>query len=392
MIRELFYKHVAQTSDAPLGLEITGAQGVYLIDTTGKQYIDLISGISVSNVGHCNPRVVKAICDQALQYSHILVYGENIYKPQVHLAKKLAEICGEGLDVVYFVNSGSEAVEGAIKLAKRYTGRPNVISFNNAYHGSTHLCLSLMHNNSMNRAYRPLVPGIQHFSFNQYSVLDSINDHVAAVIVEPVQGEAGAVPADNNFLLMLRQKCDETGTLLIFDEVQTGIGRTGTFFAFQSYQVKPDILVSAKALGGGMPLGAFISSVQIMNCLAVNPPLGHITTFGGHPVSCSAALAAIQVIEEDKLLERVFVCEAQFRKALVHPEILQISGKGLLLAVHLSDESKVKKVIKSCLEQGLVTDWFLFNDKALRIAPPLCISDEEIQKSCEIILQSLSAL
>lgn len=389
MLKENFFRHLAQTSEEPPCLEISKGEGVFLYDSKGKQYIDLISGISVSNTGHAHPEIIEAVDRQIKSFSHVMVYGEHVLEPQVSLAAKLCELSNGAAGNVFFVNSGTEAVEGAVKLSKRYTGRYNVVSFRNAYHGSSHLCLSLMSPNPLNMSFRPLVPGIVHCDFNDISAVDSIDEKTACVIVEPVQGEAGAVPAEKQFLEKIREKCNKTGTLLILDEVQTGMGRTGSWFAFQQYNVVPDILVLAKALGGGMPLGAFLAPKKIMQVLSHDPSLGHITTFGGHPVSCAASLAAISIIEKGNYIKDVFRKENLFKDTLVHPKIKKITGKGLLLAVHLENEKQVKKVMNGCIEKGVITDWFLFYDSALRIAPPLIVDDETIKRSCKIILEVL---
>lgn len=389
MLRENFFRHLAQTSEEPPCLEISRGEGVCLYDVWGKKYIDFISGISVSNTGHAHPEIIEAVNRQMKSFSHVMVYGEHVLEPQVSLAGKLCELCGDAADNVYFVNSGTEAVEGAIKLAKRYTGRYNVVSFRNAYHGGSHLCLSLMSPNPLNMPFRPLVPGIIHCGFNEMSAVDSIDEKTACVIIEPVQGEAGAVPAEKQFLEKVREKCNKTGTLLIFDEVQTGMGRTGSWFAYQQYNVVPDILVLAKALGGGMPLGAFLAPKSIMQVLSHDPPLGHITTFGGHPVSCAASLAAINIVEKGNYIKDVSRKEKLFRDILVHPKIKDITGKGLLLAVHLENEKQVKKVMAGCIKKGVITDWFLFKDSAIRVAPPLIIDDETIKNGCNIILEVL---
>jgi acetylornithine/succinyldiaminopimelate/putrescine aminotransferase len=392
VLRELFFRHLAQTSPEPPCLDIIKGQGIYLYDRSGKKYTDLISGISVSNTGHSNSFIVRAVEDQLRNYSHVMVYGEDILEPQVKLAAKLAELAGNNLDNVYFVNSGTEAVEGAVKLAKRYTGRPHVVSFHNCYHGSSHLCLSLMHLNPMNQSFRPLIPGVYRFPLNSSEAVDFIDERCACVIVEPIQGEGGALPSENKFLAGLRKKCNETGSLLIFDEVQTGMGRTGNWFAFGGYGITPDIVTLAKALGGGLPLGCFIAPKQIMQCLSNNPPLGHITTFGGNPISCSASLAAIQFIQDHKLIDTVIKKEEIFRSLLKHSQIKKITGKGLLLAVHLENEAKVKKVLTLLIQNGIVSDWFLFCDSALRISPPMIISESEIKEACLIILNALDRI
>ena len=391
--RQLFLTNLAQTSDSPLALEITKAKGIYLHDASGKKYMDLISGISVSNTGHRHPAIVKAIKKQADLYLHLMVYGEYIQSPQVKLAAVLAGLLPEKLNNCYFVNSGSEAVEGALKLAKRFTGRKKIVAFKNAYHGSTHGALSVMGNESYQIPFGPLLPDVQHINFNSIVDLGVITLETACVIVEPVQGEAGIIPATQEFLSTLRKRCNETGTLLIFDEIQTGMGRTGFMFAFEKYQVIPDILLLAKGLGGGMPIGAFISSREIMSTLTVNPVLGHITTFGGHPVSCAAALANIEVLKSEKLIESVEAKSGQFLELLSKsPSIKQIRASGLMIALQLDNFAHVKKVIDICIEQGVIIDWFLFNDSSIRIAPPLTISKTQISKACKVILLALEKL
>lgn len=375
-----------------MGLEIEKAKGSFIYDINGKKYLDLISGISVSNIGHGNPKVIKAVKDQLDKYMHLMVYGEYIQSPQVKLAQKLTEVLGDGFESVYFVNSGSEANEGALKLVKRVTGRPEVISFKDAYHGSTHGVLSIIGHEEFKRAYRPLVPGTFSLNFNAEDELNRITKNTAAVIVEPVQGEAGYRPPAKGFLKALRKKCDESGALLIFDEIQTGFGRTGNLFAFQEYDIKPDIITLAKGMGGGMPLGAFVTSKKIMDHLKENPILGHITTFGGHPVSCAAALASLNVILDEELTKEVARKEKKFKTLLNAPQIEEVRGKGLMLAVQLDTFDNVQKVISHCLEHGVITDWFLFCDNALRLSPPLNISDEEIELACKIINEGCKKL
>jgi acetylornithine/succinyldiaminopimelate/putrescine aminotransferase len=388
--RQLFLNNLAQTSDSPLALEIIKAEGVYLYDSSGKKYLDLISGISVSNTGHRHPAVVKAIKDQADKYLHLMVYGEYIQSPQVKLAGVLAGLLPEKLNNCYFVNSGSEAVEGALKLAKRYTGRGKIIAFINAYHGSTHGALSVIGDKSYQIPFGPLLPEIEHIEFNSADALNVITNETACVIIEPVQGEAGIIAGTLQFLTALRNRCNETGTLLIFDEIQTGMGRTGTMFAFEKYQVIPDILLLAKGLGGGMPIGAFISSREIMQTLTFNPVLGHITTFGGHPVSCAAALANIEVIINEKLIEGVESKSKLFVQLLSKSQFIsQIRAAGLMIALQLDNFAHVKRIIDRCVEEGVIIDWFLFNDSSIRIAPPLTINEEQIREACRIILESL---
>lgn len=391
-LRQLFLQHVAQTSITPLAVEVERAEGVWLYDREGKQILDLISGISVSSLGHRHPRVVAAIKDQLDKYLHTLVYGEFVLEPQVRLATLLSEQLPANLNQTYFVNSGAEATEGAMKLAKRFTGRPEIISCTYAYHGSTQGAASLMWPTDFTRAFHPLLPGIRHIDFNCMFCLSKITTHTAAVIVETVQGEWGVRKPDKHYLHALRKRCNETGTLLIFDEIQAGYGRTGSLFAFEQYDVIPDILLLAKAMGGGMPLGAFIASNQIMSTLTDRPVLGHITTFGGHPVCCASGLATLQVLLEGNLIQQVPIKEALFRERLRHPAILDIRSAGLLMAIELQDFNQVQHTIRYCLENGVLTDWFLFNNRALRIAPPLMISDAEINFACTIILEALDTL
>ena len=387
--RQLFLQHVAQTSDFPLMLEIERAEGVYLYDNTGKKYIDLIAGISVSNLGHRHPSVIKAIKDQLDQYTHLMVYGEFIQSPQVQLAKALSDTLPDLLSSCYFVNSGSEAVEGAVKLAKRYTGKAEIISCKNAYHGSTHGSLSLSGNEKFKQAYRPLLPGIRHIQFGNTEDISFITNQTAAVIIEVVQGEAGVRIANHSYWKHLREKCNETGTLLIFDEIQTGYGRTGKFWAFQHYNIVPDILVCAKGMGGGMPLGAFISTNSIMEVLKNDPVLGHISTFGGHPVSAVASLATLRAILDNQLINQVKEKADIFIKRLKHPLIKEVRSKGLLMAVEFESFNVLKKVIDEAIKTGVITDWFLFCDNSMRIAPPLTISQAEIEEACELILKAI---
>lgn len=387
--RQLFLQHLAQTSETPLALEIESAEGIYLKAVSGKTYMDLISGISVSNVGHRHPRVVKAIQHQLEKYMHLMVYGEYIQSPQVKLSMLLSELLPEKLNSVYLVNSGSEAIEGAMKLAKRYTGRTEIISFRNAYHGSTQGSLSIMGNEEFKNAFRPLLPDVRQIEFNNFSDLDQISERTACVFVECIQGEAGAVNPQAGFLQKLWERCSLTGTLLIADEIQTGFGRTGKWFAFEHYQFIPDIVCIAKGMGGGMPIGAFISSREMMATLSHNPVLGHITTFGGHPVCCAASIATIEVLREEQVMEQVDEKEKLFRALLMHPSIKSIRGKGLLLAVEFDSYEQNKRIIDHCIENGVITDWFLFNAHSMRIAPPLTITKDEIRKACEVILASV---
>lgn len=388
-LRQLFLQHIAQTSDAPLSLEIVQAEGMYLFDNQGKSYLDLIAGIGVSSLGHRHPRVVEGIKNQLDKYLHTMVYGEFILSPQVQLARLLAENLPDPLDSVYFVNSGTEATEGAMKLAKRYTNRPEIVSCKKAYHGSTQGAASLMYPKDFTQAYHPLLPGIRHIEYNCDTCLQQISTQTAAVIVETVQAEWGIRPPVNDYLKKLRQRCDEIGALLILDEIQTGYGRTGSLWAFEQYNIVPDILLLAKGMGGGMPIGAFIASREIMQALSNNPILGHITTFGGHPVSCAAALATLQTLLESDLIAQVASKERLFRDFLRHPAIVEVRSAGLMMAVELPDFDFVRAVIKICLERGLLTDWFLFNSHSLRIAPPLIIEEEHIRFACKVIVEAI---
>jgi len=394
-LRQLFLAHVAQTSDFPLALDIIKAEGMYLHDRDGKSYLDLISGIAVSNIGHRHPKVVDAIKHQVDQYLHTLVYGEFIHSPQVRLAHALAATLApfptatdEVLDQVYFTNSGTEAVEGAMKLAKRFTRKTEIVACEKSYHGSTQGALSLGEE-EFRRPFRPLLPGIRKIRRNEPDTLDVITQQTAAVIIEPIGGEMGAVPTDFEFLQAISARCREVGALLIFDEIQSGFGRTGTFWAFEPSGVVPDILLTAKGMGGGMPIGAFIAPARIMGVLKNQPVLGHITTFGGHPVSCAASLATLETIFQENLLATVAEKEACFRSSLTHPLIREVRGKGLQLALVLDHFTQLKAVIDEALRHGVLTDWFLYCDYALRIAPPLIISEEEIKMACSVIEQAI---
>jgi acetylornithine/succinyldiaminopimelate/putrescine aminotransferase len=370
-------------------LEIEKAEGVFMYGPEGRKYLDLVSGVSVSNTGHRHPKVVAAVKNQVDSYLHLMVYGEMIQSPQVKYAEKIVSLLPQKLGSIYFVNSGSEAVEGALKLAKRFTGRSRIIYFSNAYHGSTNAALSVQGSEKYRNSFRPLMPDTVQIDFNNFDALDAIDDHTACVIIEPVQAEAGVILPREGYLEEIRDRCNRHKALLIFDEVQTGFGRTGKMFAIDRYGVVPDILVLAKALGGGMPLGAFISSAGIMSSLMSNPQLGHITTFGGHPVCCAAGLASLEVIIQDKLAESCSSKSALFKKELVHPSIETIRGEGLLLAVQLKNTEQVPKVIANAPAFGLILDYFLFCDNAFRIAPPLVINDDEIKYACSQLLSLL---
>lgn len=388
-MRCLFLKHIAQTSDSPLALEITSGKGSWLFDVNGKKYLDLIAGISVSALGHSHPRVVAAVKQQADNYMHTLVYGEYVLSPQVELAELLVKQLPESLNSVYFVSTGAEAVEGAMKLAKRHTGRSRFAAMRESYHGSTQGAMSLNSSEYFTAAYRPLLPLVDFMDFNEEAQLKLITHETAAVITQVVSAETGVHPATQAYLAALRRRCNEVGALLIFDEIQTGYGRTGALFAFEKYGVIPDVLLLAKGFGGGMPLGAFVADKALMEDLSHNPVLGHITTFGGHPVSCAAGLATLRELLESDLLLDIEAKSKRFISRLTHPKIKEIRAEGLLIAVDLDDALMVKKAIAHCIKNGLVTDWFLFNDRCLRIAPPLNISTEEIDFACERILLSL---
>lgn len=387
--RQIFLNNVAQTSDAPLLLEIVKAEGVYLYEATGKKIIDLISGISVCNVGHSHPKVVEAVQAQAAQHMHLMVYGELVQSPQVRYANLLAKHLPQNLQNIYFTNSGAEATEGALKLAKRYTGRTELVHFKNAYHGSTHGALSVMGDEYFKDAYRPLLPDTRELIYGDVNGLQEISCRTACVIMETIQAESGVTVPSVEFIHALRKRCDEVGALLIFDEIQAGMGRTGKLFAFQHFDIVPDVLLLAKAFGGGMPLGAFIASKDIMNVLTNNPVLGHITTFGGHPVCCAAGEAALNVLLDEKLIEGVEEKGRSLANLLVHPAIKSLHRKGLLMALEFESYEQNKRIIDRCIELGVFTDWFLFASNCLRIAPPLIITQEEIEKACKIILQAI---
>ncbi len=387
--RQLFLNHVAQTSPAPIALEIERAEGVYLYGKENKRYTDLISGISVSTLGHCHPKVVDAITKQANTYMHLMVYGEYAQTPQTELAIALTKLLPKKLNSVYFVNSGAEATEGALKLAKRVTGRTEIISFKNAYHGSTQGALSVMGSEEFKNAFRPLLPDTRTIEFNNEDHLKQITERTACVIVEPIQAEAGVLVPKNDFLKKLRKRCTQTGTLLILDEIQTGFGRSGTFFALEQFDIIPDILLMAKAMGGGMPIGAFVSSKENMDMFTNNPVLGHITTFGGNAVCCAASLATLLEITENELYKKAKDIEKIVSENLKHPKIKEIRSHGALIAVEFGDTDLNMKIINNCISLGVITDWFLFCSTAMRIAPPLIITEEELKRCCSLILQAI---
>lgn len=388
--RQLFLSHLAQTTDFPLLIEIEKAEGVYMHGPNGEKYMDLISGIGVSNVGHRHPKVLEAIQNQLDKYLHLMVYGEYVQSPQALLAKALCDTLPESLDNVYLVNSGSEAVEGALKLAKRFTGKPKLVSCVNAYHGSSSGALSVGGNEIFKRAYRPLLPGVSNINYGSLEDLKKIDSDTAGVIVETIQGEAGIRVGTQEYFQALRKKCDETGTLLILDEIQAGFGRTGKFWAFEHFDIVPDIVVCAKGMGGGMPIGAFIANKDVMGVFKNNPLLGHITTFGGHPVSSAASLATIQVLQEENLINQVEEKADLIKSLLVHPKIKGIRNKGLMMAVEFESFEVLKPIIDRAIELGVITDWFLFCDDSMRIAPPLTITEEQIREACFIILKAIN--
>jgi acetylornithine/N-succinyldiaminopimelate aminotransferase len=399
--RQLFLNHVGQTSQGPLCLEIVKAEGCKLFDADGKEYIDLIGGISVCNVGHRHPKVIEAIKKQLDDYLHIMVYGELVQSPQVQYAKMLTEHLPASLNSVFFTASGSEATEGAMKLAKRYQNRTQIISFKNSYHGSTQGALSVMGSEYWQQAFRPLLPDVLQVNYNSFEDLENITERTACVIAETIQAEAGVLVPQNGWLKALRKKCDETGTLLILDEIQCGFGRNGTVWAFEQFDVVPDILLLGKALGGGMPLGAFVADKKIMDSFTHDPVLGHINTFGGHPVCCTAGLAAFNVLLDDNLIAGVKEKEALFISLLHHPKIKAVRSRGLMMAVEFENFDLNKKVIDALLQGSgrlkrpdpcVFTDWFLFAANCLRIVPPLTISTDEITTACEKIIKTLHAV
>lgn len=393
ILRKQFLQHIGQTSPAPQLIEVARAEGVFFYTPEGKPYYDLISGVSVSNVGHGNPAVVDAVCAQARDYMHIMVYGEVVERPQVEYAGKIAEALPAPLDSVYFLSSGAEAVEGALKLAKRATGRTELIGMRNAYHGSTHGAMSLMGGEDWNYAFRPLLPDVRHLRFNNFDDLQYITTRTAGVLVEPVQGEAGVVVPAEGYLEALRARCTEVGAKLIFDEIQMGFGRSGEMFACVKFGVTPDIVCLAKALGGGMPLGAFVSDHDTMNLLTHNPVLGHITTFGGHPVCCAAGLAAMNYLEEHNLVGQAEQKGALFERLLAdHPKVVEIRRCGLLLAVELGSSEAYFRLLDLFIEAGILSDCFLFCESAFRISPPLTISEQEIVECSALIRTCLDKL
>ena len=390
--RELFLKHIAQTSPSPLAFEITKAEGCLLYDIKGKEYIDLIGGISVANIGHRHPKVIEAIKQQLDAYMHVMVYGEFIESPQVQYAKLLADNLPASLNSVYFTNSGAEAIEGSMKLAKRITNKTQIIAFKNSYHGSTQGALSIIGDEYWRNSFRPLLPDVLHLEYNSFESLNEISERTACVITETVQAEGGIIVPSKEWMQALRKKCLGTGTLLILDEIQAGFGRTGKLWGFENFEIIPDVLILGKALGGGLPLGAFIADKKLMDAFTENPVLGHITTFGGHPVCCAAGIAAMRVLLEEKIIDSIKAKEELFRSLLVHKKITKIRSFGLWMAIEFDSFETNKKIIDACINLGVMTDWFLFAPKSLRISPPLIISEEQIKKVCNIILQACNNL
>lgn len=390
--RQLFLTHVAQTSPAPIGIEMVKADGIYLYGADGKKYIDGISGFSVANIGHSNPKVIDAVKQQAEQYMHLIVYGEFIQQPQVAYAKMLTDYLPESLNCVYFTNSGAEATEGAMKLAKRVTGRTKIIAFNKSYHGSTQGALSVMGDEHWRNAYRPLLPGIYHYDYGSDEVLQAIDGSVACVIMEAVQAEAGVVAPSKEWIQAVREKCNQYCVLLIIDEIQSGFGRTGTLWAFEQFNIVPDILLLGKALGGGMPMGAFIAHQSLMHTLTNNPVLGHITTFGGHPVACAAGKAAFEFLLNEQLMDEVKSKGELLKNNIQHTAIQSIRQYGLWMAIEFDSFETNHAIIQKCIAKGLITDWFLFAANCMRIAPPLIITEAQLLDICNIVNASINAV
>lgn len=389
--QETFLNHIGQTSPHPVGITIERAEGLYLYSPDGKQYMDLISGIGVSNIGHRHPYVVDAIKAQLDKHLHVMVYGEYIQSASNQLAEKLNTVTPNNIDCFYFVNSGTEANEAALKLAKRVTGRTELVSFNESYHGNTHGSLSVSGNEAKKNAFRPLLPDVKFIDFNNIQQLEDISEKTAAVIIEPIQGDAGVRIPSQAFMKSLRKRCDVTGAMLIMDEIQTGFGRTGSFWAFEQFGIIPDILTMAKAMGGGLPIGCFASSKEKMSALTHDPMLGHITTFGGNPVCCAASLATIEVIQGEKLLDQVENKGELLQKLLQHESIIEIRRSGLMIAVEFDTAERVNQIVQNCIDNGVICYWFLSCPNAFRIAPPLTITEEEIKKACKVILQAINS-
>ncbi|MBE7686014.1 aminotransferase class III-fold pyridoxal phosphate-dependent enzyme [Tenacibaculum piscium] len=388
-----FLKYQGQTTPHPLAIEISHAKGSYIYDKKGKKMLDFVAGVSANSLGHNHPKVTNAIKKQLDSYTHVMVYGEFIQQPQLDLCKALANTLPENLASVYLVNSGTEATEGALKLAKRFTGRSEIIAGKNGYHGNTQGAMSVCGAEAQNRAFRPLIPGVKFIEFNNEIDLEKITTKTAGVILETIQGGAGFIEPQNNYLSKVKKRCEEVGALLILDEIQTGIGRTGKFWGFENYNVIPDIIITGKGLGGGMPIGAFIASFEVMNCLKENPKLGHITTFGGHPVIASAGLATVEEIISSNLIQETLRKETIIRNLFQnHKAVKEIRGRGLMLALMVESPEIASKIILNCLDKGLILFWLLFEGSAIRITPPLTISDDEIKEGCHLILEELNKI
>ncbi|MAJ98661.1 MAG: aspartate aminotransferase family protein [Flavobacteriales bacterium TMED288] len=392
MSKSFFLNHIAQTNTNPLSIHVKSAKGSYIKDINGKKYLDLVAGVSACTLGHCHPKVTSAIKKQCDKYLHVMVYGEFIQDPQIYLAKSILSLLPSNFDNIYFVNSGVESIEASIKLAKRYTSRSEIISFKNSYYGSTSGALSIMGDDNFKKKYKPLISDCNQINYNDFTSISKISKKTAAVVIEPIQGASGFITPKDGYLNAIRNKCNETKTLLIFDEIQTGFGRTGNFFGFQSYNVIPDILCISKGMGGGMSIGAFCSSKKIMKSLSENPQLGHITTFGGHPIGCVAALATVKELMNSNIISQISEKEKIYREGLKHPLIKKIRGKGLMLAIELESEILCRKFVKMGLQRGIITFFFLLNNTSVRISPPLTISILEIKKSILIIKQILNDL
>jgi len=387
-----FIKYQAQTSPYPLGMEVSHAKGSYIFDTNNKKYLDFVAGVSACTLGHQPPRVNQAIKDQLDKYSHVMIYGEYSQSPAVAYCKLLASLLPAPLDKTYLVNSGTEAIEGALKLARRVTGRSQLISCHNAYHGNTMGSLSVMGFEERKQIFRPLIPDVEFITFNNEADLEKITTKTAGILLETIQGGAGFIQPENDFLKKVRERCTEMGAIMILDEIQPGFGRTGKLFGFQNYDVVPDIVVMGKGMGGGMPVGAFTASAEMMDLLSHNPKLGHITTFGGHPVIAAACLATLQEITETNLMKEALEKEKLFRSLLVHPLIKDIRGKGLMLAAMTDSATITNEVILKCQDKGLILFWLLFEECAIRITPPLTISEDEIREGCAIILEVMDGI
>jgi acetylornithine/N-succinyldiaminopimelate aminotransferase len=388
-MREAFFKHIAQTSDTPMAIEVDHARGIYIYSTNGTRYTDFISGIAVSSLGHSHPNVVRAVQDQATKHMHVMVYGEFIQKPQSDLAQLLASQLPAELRRIYFVNSGTEANEGALKLAKKFTGRTKMVAFKNSYHGDSHGSLSVTGRDIYRDPYKPLLPDVHFLEFNKYDNISLIDDRTACVILEPIQGEGGIIEADYDWLRTIRDHCKSVGALLIFDEIQSGFGRTGQLFAFMHSDVKPDIITMAKAMGGGMPIGAFASSDAIFDTFKYNPPLNHVTTFGGHPVSCAASFAALQTILDQNLMKNALFIEDVIKKRLQLPQVLEIRGRGAMLGLQLFSYQQTMEVVQKCMEKQIILGWTLHSNTLIRLAPPLIITEDELNETLDILVNVL---